>query len=88
MDFGLADSQPSVCVGAVYVCNSVATQKLIRCVYAGRPWTSILVRTGIFRRPIGENDPNHPADFVVQDVLQAVEAGLHRTRNSKWHSMR
>ncbi len=54
----------------------------------GRPWTSILVRTGIFRRPAGENDPNHPADFVVQDVLQAVDAALHRMRHSKWHSMR
>ena len=54
----------------------------------GRPWTSILVRTGVFRRPAGENDPDHPADFVVQDVLQAVEAALHRTRHSRWHSMR
>lgn len=57
-------------------------------VCVGRPWTSILVRTGIFRQPAGQNDPNHPADFVVQHVLQAVEAALHRTRHSKWHSMR
>lgn len=25
---------------------------------------------------------------VVDDVEAAVEAGLHRARNAKWHSMR
>ena len=58
------------------------------CLVTGLPWTSILVRTGIFRRPAGQNDPDHPADFVVQDVLKAVDAALHRTRQSKWHQMR
>lgn len=64
-----------------------AMQTLL-CLRAGRPWTSILVRTGIFRRPAGENDPDHPADLVVQDVLKAVEAALHRTRQGRWHQMR
>lgn len=74
--------------GAVYAVGDNPASDIAGARAAGRPWTSILVRTGIFRRPAGENDPDHPADFVVQDVLQAVDAALHRTRHSKWHSMR
>lgn len=73
--------------GAVYAVGDNPASDIAGARAAGHPWTSILVRTGIFRRPAGENDPNHPADLVVQDVLQAVEAALHRTRHSKWHSM-
>ncbi|KAL3150736.1 hypothetical protein ABBQ32_000518 [Trebouxia sp. C0010 RCD-2024] len=73
--------------GAVYAVGDNPASDIAGARAAGRPWTSILVRTGIFRRPAGENDPNHPADLVAQDVLQAVEAALHRTRHSKWHSM-
>lgn len=74
--------------GAVYAVGDNPASDIAGARAAGLPWTSILVRTGIFRRPPGENDPNHPADFVVQDVLQAVDAALHRTRHAKWHSMR
>ena len=41
---------------------------------AGDQWTSILVRTGCFQ---GENnDPDDPADIVVQDVREAMESIL------------
>jgi ribonucleotide monophosphatase NagD (HAD superfamily) len=53
---------------------------------AGAPWVSVLVRTGVFQGP--GNDAQDPAHVVVGDVLAAVEAGLHRTRSSRWHSMR
>jgi HAD superfamily hydrolase (TIGR01450 family) len=61
---------------------------------AGAPWSSVLVRTGVFGggggggSPPPENDPNDPADVVVPDVRAAVEAALHRARAVKWHSMR
>ena len=42
---------------------------------AGRPWQSILVRTGVFRGP-GSNSDSHPADLVVNDVEEAVDAAL------------
>ena len=38
---------------------------------AGPHWRSILVRTGVFRG--GENDEQDPADFVAQDILEAVQ---------------
>jgi HAD superfamily hydrolase (TIGR01456 family) len=38
---------------------------------AGENWTSILVRTGVF---VGkENDPTDPADFVCEDIYDAVQ---------------
>ncbi len=37
----------------------------------GRPWFSILVRTGCFRQP--ENHPLYPADKVVEDVYEAID---------------
>lgn len=33
-------------------------------------WSSVLVRTGIFKD--GENDPNYPARFVVEDLEEAL----------------
>lgn len=30
----------------------------------------------------------HTSQVVVDDVEAAVEAGLHRARHAKWHSMR
>lgn len=33
-------------------------------------WTSILVRTGLFKGP--GNDANHPASHVVEDMEEAV----------------
>jgi len=54
----------------------------------GRPWRSILVRTGVFQGGPGGNSTQHPADLVVEDVEQAVLAGLHRGRSTKWHSLR
>jgi ribonucleotide monophosphatase NagD (HAD superfamily) len=38
---------------------------------AGDNWTSILVRTGVFRGK--ENDAEDPADHVCEDILDAVE---------------
>lgn len=62
---------------------------------AGAPWTSVLVRTGVFGnngdddgRPPPDNDATDPADVVVADVRAAVEAALHRARSVKWHSLR
>lgn len=55
---------------------------------AGAPWVSVLVRTGVFRGPSGGNSASDPAHIVVEDVEAAVVAGLHHTRNLKWHSMR
>ncbi|KAH8948515.1 hypothetical protein BDL97_11G098100 [Sphagnum fallax] len=37
----------------------------------GRPWFSILVKTGCFREP--ENHPLYPADKVVEDVYEAID---------------
>ena len=42
---------------------------------AGDPWQSVLVRTGVFNSG-AKNDPTDPADFVFDDVGQAVEALL------------
>lgn len=53
---------------------------------AGPPWVSMLVRTGVFAE--GSNSSTDPAHVVVTDVLAAVRAALHRTRNNRWHSMR
>ncbi|RKP13640.1 HAD-like domain-containing protein [Piptocephalis cylindrospora] len=43
-------------------------------------WESYLVRTGIFKGPPGENDPNHPADHVVEHVDEAVLQVLSRPK--------
>ena len=48
---------------------------------------SMLVRTGVFSGPEA-NDAEHPAKIVVDDVLDAVKAGLHRARSQRWHSLR
>ena len=65
----------------------------------GHPWFSVLVKTGVFVAVEGEKEgeegggggncpyPNE-AHIVVDDAEEAVKAGLHRYRNSKWHSMR
>ena len=34
-------------------------------------WTTILVRTGIFKGP--ENDPDHPATYIVDDIEGAIK---------------
>lgn len=53
---------------------------------AGAPWVSVLVRTGVFE---GEGNSNtDPAHVVVDDVAAAVDAAMHRARQTKWHSMR
>lgn len=61
----------------------------------GHPWVSVLVKTGVFVAAEEEEEggggncpyPNE-AHIVVDDTEEAVKAGLHRYRNSKWHSMR
>ena len=66
----------------------VVQLRLRRCLCApGPPWVSMLVRTGVFNSP-DSNDAEHPAAVVVEDVHEAVKAGLHRARSHKWHSMR
>jgi ribonucleotide monophosphatase NagD (HAD superfamily) len=40
---------------------------------AGRQWTSILTRSGLWRGGGSANDANDPAHAVVQDVREAVE---------------
>lgn len=54
---------------------------------AGRPWVSVLVKTGVFQGP-GPNCPVDGAVLVVEDVSAAVEAGLHHSRALRWHAMR
>ncbi len=49
------------------------------------PWPVHL--TGVFTGP-GSNCSVDPARVVVPDVGAAVEAALHRSRSSLWHSMR
>lgn len=44
---------------------------------AGDHWTSILVKTGVFKGDLG-NDKEDPADDVVDDVLDAVVAIIKR----------
>lgn len=53
----------------------------------GRPYVSMLVRTGVFQSG-KTNDEEFPADVVVDDVDAAVQSALHRTRSMRWHSMR
>jgi hypothetical protein len=55
---------------------------------AGTPWVSVLVRTGVWQGRGAKNSDTDPAHVVVHDVLGAVQAGLHRTRLARWHSMR
>ena len=42
--------------------------------YAGRPWVSVLVRSGVFQG--GANSDKHAADYVVDDVLAAVRLAM------------
>ena len=46
----------------------------------GEPWTSYLVRTGVFQSA-ADNDATHPASHVVADVEQAVSHILRREIN-------
>ena len=48
---------------------------------AGKHWSSILVRTGIWEG--GENDLEDPANHVVSDVLAAVELILASASQAK-----
>ncbi|KNA20312.1 hypothetical protein SOVF_053570 [Spinacia oleracea] len=47
---------------------------------AGRPWFSILTRTGVFRGK--ENDQEYPADMVVDTVEDAVDFILDKENSS------
>ena len=73
--------------GAIYAVGDNPKADIAGANAQGRPWVSVLVRTGVYQ---GEekNDQEHPADIVVNDVADAVDAALHRTRSSEWHSMR
>lgn len=43
---------------------------------AGPPWSSVLTRTGVFRGK--DNDPNFPADLVVDTVEDAINCILEK----------
>lgn len=36
-------------------------------------WTTILVKTGVFKASTGGNDKKHPATYVVDDFKEAIE---------------
>ena len=42
-------------------------------------WSSVLVKTGVFPSDL-DNDPVDPADFVVNDVLDAVNLIIEREK--------
>ena len=73
--------------GAIYAIGDNPKSDIAGARRQGRPWVPVLVRTGVFSGDAA-NDREHPADFVVDDVDSAVQAGLHRTRSALWHSMR
>lgn len=50
---------------------------------AGAPWVPVLVRTGVWQGQ--QLQPGDAPQVVVDDVLGAVQAGLHRYRQAKWH---
>ena len=48
---------------------------------AGKPWQSVLLETGIFKKtPEQPNDPTDPADHVFPSVKQAVDLILETAR--------
>jgi ribonucleotide monophosphatase NagD (HAD superfamily) len=51
---------------------------------AGAPWVPVLVRTGVYQEGARLEAGQEP-QVVVDDVLGAVQAGLHRHRQAKWH---
>ena len=73
--------------GAIYAVGDNPKADVAGARSQGPPWVPVLVRTGVFSAD-APNDAEHPADIVVDDVGGAVEAALHRTRSSMWHSMR
>lgn len=74
--------------GAIYAVGDNPKADIAGANAQGRPWVSMLVRTGVFAGEAGQNDREHPSDVVVDDVAGAVEAALHRSRSSEWHSLR
>ena len=85
---GAAKSGAASVFGAIYAVGDNPKADIAGANAQGPPWVSMLVRTGVFTGHEGHNDREHPADVVVDDVLDAVEAALHRTRSSEWHSLR
>ncbi|GJD08328.1 Uncharacterized CDP-alcohol phosphatidyltransferase class-I family protein [Galdieria sulphuraria] len=49
---------------------------------AGKPWIPILVKTGCFSTNDGDNDPNDPADYVFQDVNEAISTLVQKLSSS------
>ena len=93
VELRLVDSQeslkeePARALGAIYAIGDNPRADTAGAKAQGLPWVSMLVRTGVFSGD-AKNDEEYPADVVVDDVLDAVEAALHRTRSMRWHSMR
>jgi ribonucleotide monophosphatase NagD (HAD superfamily) len=53
---------------------------------AGPQWRSFLVRTGVHQG--AGNSAAHPATAVVDTVMDAVAAAMHRDREARWHAFR
>ena len=93
VEMRLVDSQqsleedPAKAFGAIYAIGDNPKADIAGAKAQGLPWVSMLVRTGVFSGDT-KNDEEFPADVVVDNVLGAVEAALHRTRSMRWHSMR
>ena len=50
---------------------------------AGTRWQSALVRTGVFSG--GDNNAEHAADIVADDVNEAVQAALKQGKQGRWN---
>lgn len=57
---------------------------------AGEPWRGALVRTGVYREgpTAAQQLVGKRPHIVVDDVLAAVQAALHRSRSQLWHAFR
>lgn len=84
-DGGAAAAAPSLPLSAIYAVGDNPAADVRGANAAGAPWVSVLVtQTGVATADC----PVDSAQVVVADVEAAVEAGLHRARRDKWHSMR
>jgi ribonucleotide monophosphatase NagD (HAD superfamily) len=62
-------------LGPIYMVGDNPKSDIAGANSMGWPWKSVLVRSGVFQ---GENDKEHPADVVVDDVAEAVSLALKR----------
>lgn len=82
---GSGSSPPRLPFSAIYAVGDNPAADVRGANAAGAPWVSVLVtKTGVATADC----PTDSAAVVVEDVEAAVDAGLHRARRDKWHSMR